>query len=187
MGSEMCIRDRNSFGLSGQEISRLPLETCLTMNRSWGYTIKDLDYLNINEIIRTLVRSAGKGANLLLNVGPQPNGEIPEAALERLSQLGEWMRTFGPTIRPTDAAEFGEQAWGVATRKGNKLYLHVLDSSSDSIVVPIQKKSVKSGVVFADRTPISITKHPEGICIDLTSVRAAGEVADFVIELTTKQ
>lgn len=86
---ERDIPGQNEFGLSGQEISRLPLETCQTMNRSWGYRITDTDYKSVEDLIKLLVRTAGKGANLLLNIGPRPDGTIPEQALERLEGIGK--------------------------------------------------------------------------------------------------
>ena len=78
---ERDIPGENKSGLSGQSISQLPLETCQTMNGMWGYKIKDQDYKSPKELIRLLVRTAAKGANLLLNIGPQPNGELPATAL----------------------------------------------------------------------------------------------------------
>ena len=88
----------NTAGLSGQEISRLPLETCQTMNGMWGYKVIDTNYKSTTELIRFLVKTAGLGANLLLNIGPQPNGELPATALDRLKDMGEWLSVNGETI-----------------------------------------------------------------------------------------
>ena len=73
------------------ELTTLPLETCQTMNGSWGYRMRDQNYKSVDELIRYLVSTAGRDANLLLNVGPQPDGNIPAAALERLAAMGEWL------------------------------------------------------------------------------------------------
>ena len=81
---ERDLPGENTHGLSGQDISRLPLETCQTMNGMWGYKVIDQNYKSTETLIRYLVSAAGKGANLLLNVGPQPNGELPAAAVERI-------------------------------------------------------------------------------------------------------
>ena len=141
---ERDLPGENKEGLSGQDISQLPLETCITMNRSWGYCVKDLKYLSAEELFRTLVRTAGKGANLLLNVGPQPNGEIPQAQVDRLKAIGKWLDIYGPTIKGTTKAEFPEQSWGVATSKGDKLFLHILDPSVTEISIPISRASIDS-------------------------------------------
>ncbi len=76
---ERDLPGENTAGLSGQQIVSLPLETCQTMNGMWGYKITDLEYKSTRTLIRYLVRAAGRNANLLLNIGPQPNGEIGRA------------------------------------------------------------------------------------------------------------
>lgn len=97
---------------SAQEVVGLPLETCYTMNGKWGYNCTDLNYKSADELIRMLVQTSGRGANFLLNVGSQPNGEFPNEAVNRLRQIGEWMRQYGETIYGTTAGEPGEQEWG---------------------------------------------------------------------------
>ena len=71
------------------------------MNGMWGYKIKDQDYKSPCELVRLLVRTAGKGANLLLNIGPQPDGQLPAAALERLEAMGQWLGKYGASIYGT--------------------------------------------------------------------------------------
>ena len=126
---ERDLPGENTAGLSGQEISRLPLETCNTMNGMWGYKVADQNYKDTPTLIRFLVKAAGMGANLLLNVGPQPNGELPEVALSRLKDMGEWLRENGETIYNTEAGDFPAQDWGTSTRKGERLFEHVFDST----------------------------------------------------------
>ncbi len=183
---ERDLPGENTFGLSGQDISHLPLETCLTMNKSWGYNVKDLDYIPSDELIKSFVRTAGKGANLLLNVGPQPNGEIPVEARKGLAEIGNWLKTYAPTIKGTDAAEFAEQDWGVATRKDNTLYIHVLDPDVTEVTIPVSKKKIKSAVGFTSRDKINFkaTKDGASSTIDLSTIEKNGP--DRVIELTTK-
>lgn len=150
---ERDIPGQNEFGLSGQEISRLPLETCQTMNRSWGYRITDTDYKSAEDLIKLLVRTAGKGANLLLNIGPRPDGTIPEQALERLEGIGKWLEQYGESIYGTDAGYLGDLSWGVSTQKDNALYLHVLEHQ-DSIEIPAGSK------------PRSVTRLRDGSKLD---------------------
>lgn len=182
---ERDLPGENKAGLSGQAISRLPLETCLTMNRSWGYNVKDLDYLPTEELIRSLVRTAGKGANLLLNVGPQPNGELPQAARDRMAAIGKWLKTYAAAVKGTDTAEFPEQSWGVAVRKGDRLYLHVLDKSVSEISLPVDSKRISSAVEFVKRTPLKIKKVADGTSsLDISAIESDGPVRVF--ELITK-
>lgn len=131
------------------QISRLPLETCETMNGMWGYKVTDTNYKSTEQIIRLLVNTAGKGANLLLNIGPQPNGELPAVAVSRLREVGEWMKLHGETIYGTEAGPVKPCEWGATTRKNGVTYLHVLKPQSQ-IEIPMSgtfangKKVVRS-------------------------------------------
>ena len=151
----------NTAGLSGQEISRLPLETCQTMNGMWGYKVIDTNYKSTTELIRFLVKTAGLGANLLLNIGPQPNGELPATALDRLKDMGEWLSVNGETIYGTEGSPFAEQSWGTATRNGDRLFLHVIKPGTTEIIIPSDLK-VKKAETFASRTPVE-TKNPKTV------------------------
>ncbi len=83
----------NSTGFGGQSVSSLPLETCETINNSWGFNITDTHYKSSRDLIRLLVNDAGYGANLLLNIGPLPNGEIQTDFTDRLDSMGNWLKT----------------------------------------------------------------------------------------------
>lgn len=135
---ERDLPGENKAGYSeGQAISHLPLEMCQTMNGMWGYKVADQDYKSSRELITLLERAASKGSNLLLNIGPQPNGELPATALERLKEIGLWMQQHGESIYGTTRGE--EYTWGVTTRKGNIVYLHVLENTNH-INLPLDKK-----------------------------------------------
>ena len=107
-----------------QGVSVLPLETCETMNNSWGFNIKDDHYKSVNTLIHYLVNAAGRSANFLLNVGPQPNGIIQEQFRDTLQQIGKWMDKFGESIYGTRGNIIPPQDWGVVTSKEIK-YLFI--------------------------------------------------------------
>ena len=179
---ERDIPGRNTAGYSGQDISLLPLETCQTMNSMWGYKVTDPYYKSVEELIRYLVETAGKGANLLLNIGTQPNGELPAAALERLKGMGEWLGTYGEAIYGTTAGDLQDQPWGTSTRKGNTLFLHIFNPMQD-IALPLNCKVQKAQLW--DGTPLKVKKSKDGIWhLQLTEGATADPV--MVIRLTTK-
>lgn len=173
----------NTAGLSGQEISRLPLETCQTMNGMWGYKVIDTNYKSTTELIRFLVKTAGLGANLLLNIGPQPNGELPATALDRLKDMGEWLSVNGETIYGTEGSPFAEQSWGTATRNGDRLFLHVIKPGTTEIIIPSDLK-VKKAETFASRTPVETKKSKDGTILRMD---ATPDVPDHIIEVTIKK
>ena len=148
---ERDLPGENNAGLSGQDISELPLEMCQTMNGMWGYKVADTDYKSTDELIELIVRAAAKGSNLLLNVGPQPNGELPAAAIDRLRGIGEWMRRYGVSVRNTHRGSL-EGEWGVSTCGEEKIFLHVLDRSARNIDVEL------------DRRPKSVALLSDGEC-----------------------
>lgn len=139
---ERDVPGENEAGHSGQEISRLPLETCQTINGSWGFSITDDRFKSTTELIHLLVRTAGTGANLLLNVGPMPNGEIQSECVDRLRAMGDWMNEYGKTIYGTRMGPAKPQEWGAVTRKGNTYYVHVLRPETTS--VELELKGIKS-------------------------------------------
>ncbi len=136
---ERDLPGENKSGLSGQDISQLPLEMCQTMNGMWGYKVADQNYKSAEELIELIVRAAAKGSNLLLNIGPQPNGELPQLALDRLKSIGAWMNRNGRSVYNTQPASMPEQSWGVATQNGKSIFLHVLQRES-VIEVPLPKR-----------------------------------------------
>jgi len=143
---ERDLPGENTAGYSeGQTVSQLPLEMCQTMNRSWGYNVTDLDYKSSRDLITLLVRAASKGSNLLLNIGPQPNGELPALALQRLKDIGLWMKQHGESIYGTTRGE--EYPWGVSTVKSETIYLHVLEKI-DQINLPLSKKPCSVSVPY---------------------------------------
>ncbi|MCR5179776.1 MAG: alpha-L-fucosidase [Bacteroidaceae bacterium] len=141
---ERDLPGENKAGLSGQEISHLPLEMCQTMNGMWGYKVADQNYKSTEELIQLIARAAAKGSNLLLNIGPQPNGELPAAALQRLQGIGQWMKTNGESIYGTSATDWDEQKWGVTTQKEGRLFLHVLDPEVSNLQLNWNAKKPKA-------------------------------------------
>ena len=179
---ERDLPGENKAGLSGQDISALPLETCETMNNTWGYNIVDQKYKSTKALIQYLVRAAGKNANLLMNIGPQPNGELPAVAVQRLKEMGEWMATYGETIYGTRGGDVAPHPWGVSTRKDNRLFIHVLDLQDSSLYIPLQAK-VKKAIKFVDGTDISFKQDKDGVLLKFPKVP---NETDYVVELQLK-
>lgn len=179
---ERDLPGENAYGLSGQSISQLPLETCATMNGMWGYKLRDQNYKDARTLIQMLVSAAGKGANLLLNIGPQPSGELPATALDRLSEMGKWLNEFGETIYGTRRGDFPAQSWGTSTRKGEKLFVHVLEPEAPVIYVPVKGK-VKKAYAFKDGKKVKFTTAEDGILLDVGKI--GKDTIDYVVVLET--
>ena len=198
---EKDVPGENEAGFSpGQYVSRrLPLETCQTMNNSWGYNLTDRSYKSADDLIRYLVRTASKGANLLLNIGPRPDGTLPEEALSRLEAMGKWLEINGESIYGTQAGCIPEQPWGVTTQKGNVLYLHLLNPDAVPAggtltvelpaVDPAARRArfpkVRGAALLADGTPVACGQKKGTVTLTLpaAALSAAVSSADCVIAL----
>ncbi|MEM2929862.1 MAG: alpha-L-fucosidase [Thermoproteota archaeon] len=89
---EQDVPGENTAGFNKAKVSSLPLETCMTINNSWGYNKHDNNYKSSAELIDVLKRVNGLGANLLLNVGPLPSGELDPEQVKRLREVGARVR-----------------------------------------------------------------------------------------------
>ena len=181
---ERDLPGENKAGYSkGQTVSnKLPLETCQTMNGMWGYKVADQNYKSTEYLVRYLVSIACKGANLLLNIGPQPNGELPAVALERLKEMGEWLRKYGDSVYGTTAGDIQAQEWGVTTRKGERLFVHIFDLKSKELHLPLTCK-VEKAYTFEGKQPVAFTAAEGSVTLKFDSVPSG---TDYIVELITK-
>jgi len=162
-------------------------EACMTMNDTWGYKSFDENWKSTEELVRMLVDIASKGGNFLLNVGPTPEGLIPDASVERLEGMGKWMAVNGESIHGATASVIGRPDWGRCTVKGNKLYLHVFNWPDDgTLEVPLAKATVEKAYLLADkkRTSLPVTAGSGNIVVSLAS--QAPDAIDSVVVLVLK-
>lgn len=125
---ERDLPGENKVGYSKDAtISSLPLETCGTINKSWGYNAGDQKVKTKRQVLHYLINAAGRDANLLLNVGPKPDGTIQSEFVDRLMAMGKWLDQHGETIYGTRKGPIAPQPWGVSTKRDGKVYLHVLN------------------------------------------------------------
>lgn len=180
---EQDLPGENTYGLSGQDISRLPLETCLTMNKTWGYNITDKKYKSSDDLIRELVRAAGKNCNLLLNIGPRPDGQLPVEAVERLKAIGDFMQANGETIYGTRGGIVAPHDWGVSTQKGNKLFIHILNYTDKSLFIPLTSAKVAKACMYNGKAKVGTITTKDGVLLQLPS---APKGVDTIVELDLK-
>jgi alpha-L-fucosidase len=179
---ERDVPGENKAGLSGQDVSVLPLETCQTMNGMWGYKIVDQNYKSTKELIHLLVRTSGKSANLLLNIGPQPDGTLPEMALNRLSEMGKWLNKYGESIYATVAGTFRQDDDIITTRKGDYIYIHVLNPEINRINMPVSRK-VENVEALVDNDAINYKYNRGNLEFDID---VPSDCIDYVIKVTLK-
>ncbi|MEN9917959.1 MAG: hypothetical protein RL662_395 [Bacteroidota bacterium] len=176
--------DKAGFS-KGQVVAKhLPLETCETMNKTWGYNITDDSFKSTSELIRYLVKAAGYGANLLLNVGPMPNGEMEPECVSRLAQMGEWNKKYGNTIYATKGGIVGPQSWGAMTQKGTVHYIHILNKENKTLTIHFPKQIKSARWLNIDgELDLKTDKKNNRLIINLKNISL--DPIDSIIEVET--
>ena len=179
---ERDLPGRNTAGFNTNYVSdQLPLESSNTLNDSWGFNISDHNFKSPEEIEQMLVRAAGNNSNLLLNIGPMPNGEIEDEFVTRLHAVGEWMSQYGETIYGTRGGPIVPADWGVTTQKADKIYVHVLQWKAPLLALPPIEKTIKSAQEFGNESPVEFKQTSDGVVLKVPS--AGKSEVDRVIVL----
>lgn len=160
---------RGNFGTPEQEIPATGIagkdwESCMTMNRRWGYNKADKKYKSTQDLVRKLIDIASKGGNFLLNVGPTAAGEFPPESIERLAEIGQWMDVNGQAIYGTSASPCDTPSWGRITRKDELIYLHVFDWPADGkLTVPLSAEVAGCRMLGALERKITAAQTDTGL------------------------
>jgi alpha-L-fucosidase len=143
-------------------------EVCMTMNGHWGYNAYDDRWKSTEDLLRKLVDIVSKGGNFLLNVGPNQYGIIPEVCQQNLREIGDWLNLNGEAVYGTQTSPFPFLSWGRATRKGQKLYLHVFDWPEDKkLTVPFSNKITKAYLLADAKTSLKVNSGKVNSTIQL--------------------
>lgn len=156
-------------------------EKCLTLNRySWGYNFKT-NNMTPAEVLNMLVNTVDRGGNMLLNVGPDANGEIPQEQVAILEKVGNWLKTYGESIYDTQAGPFQpvDNYYG-SVFNDNKIYLHLLRNEK-TLVLPAIAKTIVSCAQLNGKS-LSFTQNETGIVIDTDKLTPDEEIITLVLE-----
>ncbi len=157
-------------------------ETCMTLNGHWGFNAADVNWKSSSDLIRKLADICSKGGNFLLNIGPTAEGEFPQACIDRLREVGQWLKANGDSIYGTKAGPFAHLSWGCATSKGNRLYLHVFDWPKDGkLRVPLNNDAKAAWLLTDPDKKLAVTREPGRLVISLPA--AAPDPVDSVVVL----
>ena len=180
---ERDLPGRNTAGFNTTFVTdQLPLESCNTLNGSWGFNIGDDKYKSVEEIEEMLVRAAGNNSNLLLNIGPQPSGEIQEEFATRLRDVGAWLNKYGVSIYGTRGGPIAPGDWGVTTQKGDTVYVHVLNWKAPLLALPPFPRKITSAQELIHGTKLQVAQSDNGVVLPL--LPADKGQTDRVIVLT---
>lgn len=165
--------------VGGFQIDR-PWETCMTICRQWAWKPED-KMKSLKECLQTLIRTNGGGGNLLFNVGPQPDGLIEPRQVERLKEMGAWLAKNSEAVYGTRGGPWKPSSHIVSTRKGDKIYLHILSKVDGPVIAPALPVAIKSAQVL--NGPTIKTTTEEGSLSFIVPDNSWDEI-DTIVELT---
>jgi alpha-L-fucosidase len=171
---EKDLPGNNLTGFSGEaKIGELPLETCETINKSWGFDLSDNSYKSSKQLIHYLVGAAGRNANFLLNIGPMPDGKIQSEFTDTLAIVGKWIKQNGESIYGTRGNVIAPQPWGVMTHKNKSSYVHILVWPQENyIFIPKLKGKISKAVLLGTKTAVKYKQQDEGVFVYLDGVKS---------------
>ena len=168
-------------------------EACITMNNNWGYCPEDKHFKSAPLLIKKLVECVSKGGNMILNVGPDGDGNIPEESLEILSQIGNWMGKNGESIKNCGPAGLDKPEFGRITRNGNRLYFHIYENTLGALpLLGVKKEDVRSMRLLGSDQSVGISTswvhsdYPQILFADLGEDPNLPDPIDTVLEVLLK-
>jgi alpha-L-fucosidase len=160
-------------------------ESCITMNNNWGYNSHDNNFKSTKEILQMIFDIASKGGNLLLNIGPKPDGTFPQESIDRLKEIGDWMKVNGEAIYSTQASPFNKLFFGRCIQKqiegGTRLYLHVFNWPSNGrlLVNGLMNKPLKA-YLLADNKELEVDQF-ENVTAIKVPMKAPDSINSIVV------
>lgn len=162
---ERDLPGENTMGFNETGISNLPLEMCETMNGSWGYNIKDRRFKSTKQLIQTMVKAAGYGANFLLNNGPMPNGRLQPENIDTLRVIGKWLEKYGDSYYGTTRGPVLPRSWGATTQKDKNVYVHIMDLPDEVLFLPGLTGKIASVTLFDDQSKLKFSQNDTGTLV----------------------
>ena len=159
-----------------------PWESCMTLNDSWGYHAADTNWKSPTTVIRNLITCARDGGNYLLNIGPKPDGSIPEESVRILTTVGECLSKNDAAIRESDHCQPRRGNYLSFTRKGNTLYAHVHYWPGETVVIGNLLNRVTSVKMFATNTPVKFKQDDFRVRLTGLPKKAPQLVTTFALE-----
>ncbi len=140
-------------------------EACMTLNDNWGYHAGDTNWKSSRQVVQMLTETASRAGNLLLNVGPRANGSIPSASEKILREVGKWLRANGEAIYGSARSPFTWSNWGRVTTKGNRVYLHIWNSTGPTLCFAELRNRVRSARFLAGGESIAFEQSADWLTL----------------------
>ena len=186
-------------GLFDVEGNPLAWEACITMNDNWGYFSHDTNFKPAPMLIHKLVECVSKGGNLILNVGPDATGRIPDQSLAILDEIGRWMERNSASIYGCGPAAGGpleveRPEYGRVTRNGDTYYFHLYENALGPMpLLGVPKERIASMRLLRDGTEVQLSNswthsdYPNIAFADLGPSPVLPDPVDTVLAVKIKE
>ena len=190
---QILINDRNGlpedFDTPEQRVGNMevkrPWETCMTICRQWAWKPDD-QMKSLDECLRILVTTVTGGGNLLFNVGPMPDGRIEPRQVERLREIGAWMKKNGVALYDTRGGPWANGSWGGSTYREHTIYVHLLQPPVNGrLRLAALPHKITSARLLHGSTPVAFSQTESAVTLDLGATTYQGPVT--ILELTTAE
>jgi alpha-L-fucosidase len=159
-----------------------PWESCITICNQWAWKPND-QMKSLKQCIQTLVTTASGNGNLLFNVGPAMDGHIEARQVKRLQEMGAWLKLYGESIYSTQGGPYVPNEIYGATRKGNKVYLHVFQRKDGTLTIPALPNTKITKAYFMNGDAVTVKADNNSYKIDLPTVLPDENCSVIVLEL----
>ena len=157
-----------------------PWESCITICKQWAWKPDD-QMKSLQECLETLIRCAGGDGNLLFNVGPMPDGRIEPRQVQRLEEMGAWLKKYGKTIYGTRGGPWKPAKSIASTRKGNTIFLHLLGYNGETVTLPdIPRKVIHSSVLTGGTARVQQAAQTISISVKPPAARPPDHGAEWL-------
>ena len=160
-----------------------PWETCMTMGQTWAHNPNETKWKTPQELVHNLVNVVSRGGNYLLNVGPTAQGVFPEEAVERLQHIGKWMKNYNSAIYGNTYTPLQKQTWGQATRKGDRVFLHIFNWPENGKLVIDSFPATVRKVSDFDGDSLAFTFNSGNLEISLPAKSPDPDVSVLVVDV----
>jgi alpha-L-fucosidase len=158
------------FATPEQQIGRYdienPWESCITICKQWAWKPND-ELKSLEECLFTLLKTVGGGGNLLLNVGPMPDGRIEPRQAERLKEMGNWLKNYGESVYGTTGGPYKSTNWLTSTRKGNNIFIHLLNYQNNSVELPFPENIPVKNCALLNGHAVGFKQSGQSLRIEL--------------------
>lgn len=168
-------------------------EACITMNNNWGYNERDKFFKSPDMIVKKLVECVSKGGNMILNIGPDAKGNVPQESVDVLRRVGKWMKGNHLSIYGCDNSGMDKPEYGRITRNGNKIYYHVMENPIGFVALHgLKKEDIKKIRLLATGTELNIadswvtSNYPDVVFVSFGPNPKMPDDIDTVIEVELK-